>query len=201
VSEEGARLSAQWLYDAQLSEARRARTWRYTWTGVNGGLAVASFALIPFASKDQRLELWVGGVGSTLSTAMTLFWPLEVESTLGRNVKPGTPCERLRIEEQLAGTASDDEAGRVTLPWHIVNLGVGGIYTTIIGLGSGRWDSGVIDGLIAFGLGELQLFTQPTRFVDRYEAYGQRDRNVRAAFWVHPIDDRGGFALGVSGTF
>src|SRR4051794_105775 len=64
VSEQGARLSAQWLYDAQATEAQRARRWRYAWTGINGALAVGQFALFPWASSDQRLELGVGGVGS-----------------------------------------------------------------------------------------------------------------------------------------
>src|SRR6185295_17455787 len=91
ISERGAALSAQWLYDAQANEARRARTWRYAWTGINGALALGQFALLPFGSNDQRLEWAVGGVGSAANAVFTWLVPLEVESALGRNSEASRP--------------------------------------------------------------------------------------------------------------
>jgi hypothetical protein len=199
VSEGGSTLSAQWLFDAQMSEGRRARTWRHAWTGINGALAVGQFALLPWASTDQRLELVVGGVGSTASAAFTWFLPLEVEATLDRKVEAKNPCERLRIEEQYAAAGSTDEAGRVTWPWHLGNLGAGLLYMTIVGVGTGRWDKAALDGVAAFGLGELQLLTQPTRLASRLETYGRRDRAGQAAWWFHPVS--GGITFNVGAAF
>ncbi len=88
LSDRGASLSVDWLYDAQLREARRARTWRYVWTGINGVLAVGSFALLPFVERDQRIELVVGGAGSTVASLFTWFVPLDIEAALARKVQP-----------------------------------------------------------------------------------------------------------------
>jgi hypothetical protein len=197
VSERGANLSAQWLYDVQVTEARRARTWRYAWTGINGALAVGQFALIPWASNDQRLEFAVGGVGSTATAIVTWFVPLEVEATLGRSSDANRPCERLRVEEQFATAASADESGRVTWPWHALSLAGGLGYMAIVGIGTGNWDKAALDGAAAFVLGELQLFTQPTRLASRFETYARRDR--RTAWGIRPAN--GGIAFYVGAMF
>src|SRR5260221_306477 len=52
-------------------EARRAATWRYAWTGINGAFAVGSFAAIPLVDPQARPDFVLGGIGSTLSTVIT----------------------------------------------------------------------------------------------------------------------------------
>jgi len=205
MSDRGSTLSGQWLYDARMREARRARTWRYAWTGINGAIAVGSFALLPLVPSEQRLELVIGGVGSTATALLTWFVPLEVEATLDRKVKATSLCDGLRIEEELTAAAAEDEAVRVSWPFHLINLGAGALYTVIVGVGTpllvgkDRWASGVVDGVVAFALGEAQLFTQPTRLAGRYEAYGRRDRAPRALGWVQPVAGGGAvFTLGSS---
>src|SRR5438552_1694007 len=181
LSEPGARLSGQWLYEAQLRDARGARTWRYVWSGINGTLGVASFAAMPFVSRDQRIELAVGGTYSTIATLFTWFVPLEVEATLDRKSSAPNVCEGLRIEEQFASAAAADERSRVTWPWHLLNVGAGALYTVIVGVGTDRWVNGVVDGVATVVVGEAQLFTQPTRLAAQYDAYGRAGASSRPA--------------------
>jgi hypothetical protein len=201
LSEPGARLSGQWLYDAQLRDARRARVWRYAWSGINAGLAVGSFGVMPFVSRDQRIELAVGGVYSTVATVFTWFVPLEVESTLDRRGDAVPLCQGLRLEEGYASVSAADEAGRVTWPWHALNVGAGALYTTIVGLGTGRWVNGIVDGVLTVVVGEAQLLTQPTRLANEWEAYGRANSAPRHAFWVDPVRERGAFVLSFATTF
>jgi len=199
LSERGAKLSGQWLYDVQMRDARRARTWRHAWSGINGTFAVGSFALMPFVSRDQRIELAVGGAYSTIATVFTWFVPLEVESTLDRKASPVDLCRGLRLEEEATMKSADDEKARVTWPWHALNVGAGALYTAIVGLSSDRWVNGVVDGVLTIAVGEAQLFTQPTRLADDWSAYG-RLRNGGRAFWVVPLRDEG-VMLSFSATF
>jgi len=199
LSEPGARLSGQWLYDAQMSDARRARTWRYAWSGINGGLAVGSFALMPFVERDRRIELAVGGVYSTVSAVFTWFVPLEVESTLDRKSLAVPLCQGLRFEVEFAATAAADEAGRVTWPWHALNVGAGALYTAIMGFGLGQWVNGVVDGVLTVAVGETQLLTQPTRLSRQWEAYGRAP--THHAFWLQPDPTRGAVVLTFATTF
>jgi hypothetical protein len=176
MSETRSRASARWLYDAQVREARRARVWRYAWTGINGTLAVGSVALIPFTSSEKHLELAVSGVGSTISTFATVLWPLDVEAHVNREFSRTDPCSGLEGEEASAAFAAADEAGRVTWPWHLLNVAVGGVYFAIVGFGTHRWDDAAWDGLSAFAIGEAQLLTQPTRLASRLDVYREARR-------------------------
>ena len=201
LSEPGARLAGQWLYDAQLRDARRARTWRYAWSGINGGLAIGSFGLMPFVERDRRIELAVGGVYSTVSAVFTWFVPLEVEATLDRRNKPVSLCEGLRIEEELTATAAADEAGRVTWPWHALNVAAGALYTAIMGFGLDQWANGVVDGVLTIAVGETQLLTQPTRLSRQWDAYGQASSASHHAFWVTPDPARRALVVSFATTF
>ena len=60
-------------------QAQRARTYRYVWTGINAGLAVGSFALVPLVAHDKREDYAVSGIGSLLGAVTTFAFPLHVE--------------------------------------------------------------------------------------------------------------------------
>jgi hypothetical protein len=201
LSEPGARLSGQWLYDAQLRDARRARTWRYVWTGINGGFAVGQFGLMPFVDRDRRIEFAVGGAFATVGAVFTWFVPLEVESTLDRKTNAVPLCEGLRLEENFAATAAADEAGRVTWPWHALNVGAGALYFAIMGLTTGQWVNGAIDGVLTFAIGEAQLFTQPTRLARQWEAYERAGSASHHAFLVLPDRTHGTMIFAFAATF
>jgi hypothetical protein len=201
LSEPGSRLSGQWLYEAELRDARRAHTWRYVWSGFNGAVAVGSFAAMPFVSSDRRIELAVGGVYSAVGAVFTWFVPLEIEGTLDRRSSAGTLCQGLHIEEELAARAAADEASRVEWPWHLLNVGAGTLYTAIVGFGTHQWTNGVVDGVGTFVVGEAQLLTQPTRFSRQYEAYGRASGTSRRAWWVLPAREQGALVVALGATF
>jgi hypothetical protein len=199
LSEPGSRLSGQWLYEAQVRDAHRARTWRYAWSGINGALAVGSFAIMPFVERDRRIELAVGGVYSTVGAVFTWFVPLEVESALDRR-GPAVPlCQGLRLEEDYAAVAAADEAGRVTWPWHALNVGAGALYTAIMGFGLDQWTNGIIDGVLTIAVGETQLLTQPTRLASQWDAYSRA--KTQHALLLRPEPTRGAFVLTFAATF
>lgn len=151
-------------------EARRARQWRWAWTGINAGLAVLSFASLPYATAEQRPALIVGGIGSTISTALTVAWPLDVERAEPVHGNPG--CEELRAAEARAAAFGRDERDRTRWPWHLLNAGVGLAYFGILGLGWDQWEGGAWAGLTAFAIGEIQTLTQPTRGASRWSPTG-----------------------------
>jgi len=167
------------------------------WTGINGVLAVGSFALLPFVERDQRIELVVGGAGSTVASLFTWFVPLDIEAALARKVQPAILCQRLVVEEQFMTAAASDEVSRVTWPWHLVNLGFAVSYTLIVGFGTDRWPNGILDGVVALAVGEAQLFTQPTRLGDQWEAYRRNPGITPKAWSVAALPQRGG----ISATF
>jgi hypothetical protein len=165
----GAAAAAAQLSRDLADEGRRARTWRVAWTAINGALTVGSFAPMPFVSREQWPDLVVSGVGSAISTVLTVAWPLEAEQA-GRLPAPGS-CAQLAASIAAAERAAADEAARVTWPWHLINAGVGGVYYAILGLGYGRHASGVLTGASAFVISEIQLFTQPTALARRWPQY------------------------------
>jgi len=149
-------------------QAGRAQTWRYAWTGVNGALAVGSFAPLPWASRESRPDWIVGGVGSVISTALTVFFPLRVENADAdlAELERAPSAERHARLRALASRDADDERARFSLPWHALNLGGSVLVGSVLAFGFKRVPSGIATGVASFALGEAQLFTQPTALAD-----------------------------------
>jgi hypothetical protein len=149
---------------ALREQAGRAHTHRLVWTGINGALAVGSFAVLPALDRSSRPDFVVAGVGSVLGTVATFAFPLRVE----RDRTELDDAERLppearhqKLHELLLADA-EDEHDRLALPWHVVNFGLSALAGGIIAFGFHHTLSGVAQGASSFVLGEAQLFTQPT---------------------------------------
>jgi hypothetical protein len=143
------------------AEARRARVWRYSWTGVNAALAVGSFAVVPFVDSESRPDWVVSGTGSAITTVLTFAWPLRVESAEAE-LAALPIIERRKHLPRLLRESAEDEHDRVTWPWHAANVGLSALVGGIIAFGYGHYESGLITGLSGVALGEAQLLTQPT---------------------------------------
>ncbi len=141
-----------------LDEAARARRWRYSWIAINAALAVGSVALLPLSDRQQHPSLILSGIGSGISTALTIAWPLDVEAAptqlLGATDPAGVQDLRLAYGR--------DERDRLRWPWHLLNVGVGVAYFLILGAGWQQWEKGAWAGLSAFAIGEAQTLTQPS---------------------------------------
>jgi len=145
-----------------LDEAARARRWRYAWIAINAALAVGSIALLPLSDREQRPSLILSGVGSGISTALTVAWPLDVEAAPSQLLGATDPAG----VQDLRRAYGRDERDRLRWPWHLLNVGVGVAYFLILGAGWQQWDKGAWAGLSAFAIGEAQTLTQPSALAE-----------------------------------
>ena len=140
------------------AEAGRARTWRQSWTIVNGASAVAGLAAVPLVDPAGRKDMILGSAVSAASALVTWVWPLEVESF---SDQPPATCTSVETRQRIASAAAD-EAARVSWPWHLLNAGVSAALSAVMFYGFRHPKSAVIAGVGSFVAGEAQLFTQPT---------------------------------------
>jgi hypothetical protein len=185
--------------DALLrDQAHRARTYRYAWTGINAGLAIGSFGLIPLLSHSKREDYVVGGIASAIGAVTTFAFPLHVEHDEPEldALQTLPPAERHKKLRALLRDGAHDEHARVTWPWHALNLGTSLLTGGIIAVGFGHVRGGLQTGIAGFVLGEAQIFTQPTGLVDA------RLAEPAALHWQPRMSfaDRG-FTLGVAARF
>jgi hypothetical protein len=152
-----------------MAEAQRAFVWRTTWTAINGALGAGSFAALLVLPRSQRPQLIIGGIFSTVGTALTWFLPLDVENDaelaepLSRLPEP----ERRRRVTELYAHAAKDESDRVQWPWHLITIAAAFIPATIIWVGYRQLVEGLVQLLSGVAIGELTLLTQPTRLAHR----------------------------------
>ena len=142
-------------------QAHRAKTWRYTWSGVNAGLMAGSFVAVPLVERASRPDWIVSGIGSGVTALATLLLPLRAESAADE-LEALPPTERARQLPRLQRESAIDEHARVTWPWHVVNFGLSAAAGSVIAFGYRHYASGVVTTVVGTALGEAQLFTQPT---------------------------------------
>lgn len=182
------------LYD----QAQRARTYRYVWTGINAGLAIGAFGLMPFVNHDQREDYAVSGIASLLGTVTTFAFPLQVEHDVPEldALQTLPPVERHKKLSELLHDGAQDEHARVTWPWHLFNLGTSAITGGVIAIGFGHTQAGLQTGIAGFILGEAQILTQPTALV------GARLADPSALRWQPRVSfAQNAFTLGVAASF
>ncbi len=179
-------------------QAQRARTYRYAWTGIDAGLALGSFGLIPLVKPETRKDYIVSGAVSALGAVTTFIFPLNVEADEAElsTLNALAPAERRKKLAALLKDAAEDEHNRVTWPWHLLNLGTSSVTGGIIAIGFDHVRAGIQTGVISFVLGELQIFTQPTGLV------GARMNESASLRWqpLVQVQERG-FSVGVHATF
>ena len=159
ASAEGAPIVAE-----LAAEARRARTWRYVWTGINAGSMALSLGGIPILPKSETPALAVGAAASALSGLFTWFWPLDVEddAEVARHLGCRSPAELDQELVRLRDHSARDEASRVQWPWHVGNFATALIPGAILWFGFNRHLDGALTTAGSFATGEIELLTQPT---------------------------------------
>jgi hypothetical protein len=179
-------------------QAQRARTYRYVWTGINAGLAIGAFGLMPFVSHEKREDYAVSGIASLLGTVTTFAFPLHVEQDVPEldTLQTLPPAERHKKLSELLHDGAHDEHARVTWPWHLFNLGTSAITGGIIAIGFGHTQAGLQTGIAGFLLGEAQILTQPTGLV------GARSTEPTALRWQPRVSvGQSVFTVGVATSF
>jgi hypothetical protein len=194
--------------------------WWYGWMGVYGAATAASFTIGGLAKNDVTRITWmVSGVESVFGLVGVFLSPMPPAYAKCRldSMPSATPEERLkklsRAEGYLRETAENQDFGQtwITHGLNFVVNGAGGLviwkgYEKRIERAGGKpWQEGLMNFLIGFVVGELQIFTQPTRGIEQWKAYkakyGIKDdepgSNVKA--FVLPSDT--GLAAGLTLAF
>ena len=153
------------LESSLIAEGYRARRWRYAWGLLRETLALGSFGMLPIVKRDSRADSLVGGSAVLFSGALTLAWPLEVESS-ARDLQNGSklaPCERLQYAERLVLRYAEDEAKRSGFRSHLFAIAGAAAVGGVIAIGLHHVPNGIMRGAFGLILGEAQVLTQPTR--------------------------------------
>jgi hypothetical protein len=169
-------------------EARRARIWSWSWAGIYTGLTAGQLIPVPFVSRGQRPDLYVGAGASFIGLIPLVVMPLSVmhdQKWLERRLAsapPGThECVLLAEAETLLLRDAKNEAFGRSEVVHLGNVVVNMIVFSIIGAGFGHWASAALSMATGVVVGEAMIFTQPVGAVDDLRRYRAGDFGPAAA--------------------
>lgn len=152
------------------SDQRAINTWFWSWTGFFGGVATAQASVVAASNRGQLTDpALVGAVSSSLGlVGMGLT---EVRPDLAQQVQPNNPAlEDAALWDQLRLQARREAAGRAW-PNHVLAAAVavgGGLW---LAFGRDRPVEGAVNSAVSLAVGELQLWTQPTRALDAWKRW------------------------------
>jgi len=197
-------------------QAKRARTWMWSWSLIGLGLSAGNFTLAALAkTPDDRVDPLTGGVTSLFIPAAIIVKPLRVSSandelaayvaetttTLG----PMGPCRQLAVAEQLLAESADDEALGVGILTHGIAIVGNTAIGLFLGIGFKHWGGALLNGLGGLAISEVEIFTQPTGAVHALERYRLGDLPAPAAstitWTLAPRLELGGAGITFLATF
>jgi hypothetical protein len=180
--------------------------WYTGWTALTVGEAIGAVATTnPLLRKDAA----VGAVGASLGVLPFGIFPFPARYAARQlgTLPEATPAERrrklARAERLLRASASAEVQGRSWIT-HVLTAGASAAVGLVLGLAYQRPVTGVISGVAGIGIGEAQIWTQPTAAIGDLRAYEQLSlgsappANPGAVSWgLAPV----GGGLGVAGRF
>ncbi len=196
-------------------DARRARSWAWSWACIYSGLVSYNALRLGLATnRHDVIDDSVGTAASSVGLIVLAVLPLKVmrdqrhfERMLGAASPHSDRCALLAEAERLllrdAGSESFGKSPLIHVGNFAFNMGIG----LLLGLGFGHWTQAAIVSFTGIAVGELQSITQPTDAVEtlaRYRAGDlreSRDRPDRAAWLVVPSLTRDGASLRLGVTF
>ncbi len=155
------------------TEARRARIWRWSWTGIYGALTAGQTVPVAFiGDRGTRADLLAGAATSAVGLIGAMALPPESiasSEALDRELAaPGKdPLARLACARALLRNAADDEAFARGPIMHAANAAVNVAAGLVLGFGYKRWTSAAITAVSGIAVGEVQIFTAPKSLLDR----------------------------------
>jgi hypothetical protein len=121
----------------------------------------------------DRADAWIGFAKALGATTRFVFDPYSGI----RGLDPRPSGWSASPESDLARAEDILEANADTThpfgPWyaHLINFGINGAHTVIVGAGFDDWQQGLISGLIGVGVGELVILTGPWEADSDLEEY------------------------------
>ena len=190
----------------EMARARRpARVWSWAWGIGYTVVGAAQLGIAPFLDDEGRQkDFYVGGIRTLVGVLPFIVMPLKIMREEPRHrervASGGDPCA---IADEgargLERAAKSERRGKSVLKHSmvvLVNVAAG----LVLGLGFDRWTQGAITTGSGILIGEIMIFTQPTRSVDawrRYEA-GQLGAEAAALDWTITPTVLAGGGAGVS---
>lgn len=183
------------------SEAYSA-VWWYGWIGIYGAAAGVSFG-IGIASDDEVVKVTqvVSGFQSVAGLAGLLLSPMPsvyAGDTL-RGMRAETPGEKngkLAEAERLFAETAGAQAMGVSWITHMLNFAVGAAGGVVIwkvyddeirDAGGDPGKEALVNFLLSFIIGELQIFTQPAGAIDSWDKYRQEyEPENSTSFFIVP---------------
>jgi hypothetical protein len=169
----------RFIDDSLRRAARPARVWSWTWGLGYFVVGGAQLGIAPFLEDEGRqADFYVGGGRTLLAALPFVLLPLATmkqQRTLSARVAALPPdadlCAELPAAERaLERSAASEQRGKSLLKHTIVavlNLGAG----LILGLGYDRWATGAFTAGSGILVGEIMIWTQPTRSVHALRKY------------------------------
>jgi len=184
--------------------------WWYGWMGVYTASAGVSFG-VAAASDDKtvRITQTVSGVQSVIGLAGLVFSPIPPAYAAGtfHDMPESSSDERMRKlkeGERLLKETSDVEEFGSSWVTHLLNFAVGASGALVIwkvyddeieDAGGDPQKEALYNFILSFGIGELQIFTQPTRGIKAWNRYRELfNPDSSAGFFIVP--QYGGMAAG-----
>jgi hypothetical protein len=178
----------------------RAQVWWYGWLAFNAGVTVGQGAYYFMSTEaDVKEDMAVGAVQGFIATVGMLAVPMVPAYAPDelREMPENTPEQQqqklLAAERLLRESAEWEQEGRSWI-MHAATFLLGAAGGATIWLAFDRPVDGLINFAATMVIGEIQIFTQPTRAIDDNREYRNRYRGARR-------DERNWFIMAYPGGF
>jgi hypothetical protein len=169
-----------WISGRLDADAAKARRWTRWWGWGIGAAGVASLAVVPFVSADNRVDWYASAATAAVGVIPFVVSPLDVtrnapelRAAIAAVPSDDDPrfCAVLSDAEGLLRESAANE--RWNRGWwiHAGNIAFNTGVLLFLGLGYGHWTSGIINGVAGAAVGEGIIYTQPTGAIDAAAAY------------------------------
>lgn len=182
-------------------ESTRARTWTLGWGATYGVMTVAQLAVMPLFPREElengrltqpQTDWYWGALSTAVGVAFSVVDPPEVLvagplfAQRARAVTPESTCALIAEGERLLQAGAEHERGGVQWYIHAANVLFNVGFGLILGLGYGRWTSGIVNMAVGSAIGEATVFTSPTHLISGWKRYQQGDSPPPVTFQVVP---------------
>jgi hypothetical protein len=177
VASQGTDARLAFLAKLLEEEGQAARRWTLIWGGAYGVLTIAQLGVMGLAPENEKADWYWGAISTAVGVAFSVLDPLEAldggaaYAKRSATVAPEQTCQLLLDGERMLREGAEHE--ELGMKWFIhagnvlFNLGIG----LVLGLGYGRWTTGIVNAAVGVAIGELTIFTSPNKLVPGWQRY------------------------------
>lgn len=177
VASQGSEARLRFLSGLLQEESQAARRWTLGWGGAYGALTVAQLGVMGLFPHEEQPDWYWGALSSVVGVAFTVMDPLEVleggavYAQRLRHMAPQDACMLINEGERMLREGAAHEAQSRSWFIHVgnvlFNVGLG----LVLGLGYGRWTSGLINAAVGAAIGEATILTAPSQLISGWARY------------------------------